>query len=61
MDMVQKQRMRVRKATLELWRKRLNVADFENELKPELDKLQFYTKQYHRLRRLKDLLLKFKK
>lgn len=58
--MVQKQRMKVREATLTFWRNHLSVIRFEEELKSELDKLQFYTKIYHRLRRLKKIVSKIK-
>ncbi len=50
---VQKQRMKVRKASLNKWQKTQNSIQFERELNPEKTKLHRSTKWYHRIQKLK--------
>lgn len=49
---VQKQRMKVRAESLELWKEHSDPTIFDDEIKKSLDKLKFYTKIYHQKRRL---------
>lgn len=59
--MVQKQRMTVRGVTLEFWKNYTTLKSFEDKLRGEVRRLQFYTKLYHRLGRLKNLVSKLKR
>jgi coenzyme F420 hydrogenase subunit beta len=49
--MVQKQRMKVRAQSLEIWRNNPNAAFFDQTIEEHLKRLRFYTKIYHKRRR----------
>lgn len=49
--MVQKQRMKVRAESLEIWKSKRNAELFDNTMKGSLKSLSFYTKIYHKRRR----------
>ncbi|WP_298535135.1 Coenzyme F420 hydrogenase/dehydrogenase, beta subunit C-terminal domain [uncultured Algibacter sp.] len=55
---VQKQRMVVRSNSLKFWFETKDATKFESFLKPSKDKLQKLTLFYHRMRKLKRILLK---
>lgn len=48
---VQKQRMKVRAESLEIWKENPEAKLFDRTMKKSLEKLQFYTKIYHKNRR----------
>ena len=49
--LVQKQRMKVRTLSLELWKQYPNAEDFDKMMEKPLSKLRFYTKIYHHRRK----------
>lgn len=53
---VQKQRLKVRKKSLEIWRVTKNALDFDSEIKKDLQRLYRLTKIYHYRRAIKNKL-----
>ena len=53
---VQKQRLKVRKKSLEIWRETKNARTFDSEMKKDLQRLYRLTKIYHYKRAIKNKL-----